>query len=148
MVFVFCLAFWLFVWFVFVCFWFFRDRVSLYSTGCPGTHSVDPASLELRNLPASISQVLGFKACATTAQLEVLIQRGFITVVFRQELSYPRLAINLLKMTLHSWFCCPTPTPPPAPSAEIIGIHHHSEVAVVLGTELKVSGMLNVHSIN
>jgi hypothetical protein len=49
---------------LFVC--LFRDRVSLYSPGCPGTHSVDQAGLELRNLPASASQVLGLKACATT----------------------------------------------------------------------------------
>jgi hypothetical protein len=38
--------------FVFV-FWgeglFFRDRVSLYSAGCPGTHSVNQAGLKLRN---------------------------------------------------------------------------------------------------
>jgi hypothetical protein len=27
----------------------FRDRVSLYSSGCPGTHFVDQAGLELRN---------------------------------------------------------------------------------------------------
>jgi hypothetical protein len=33
----------------------FRDRVSLYSPGCPGTHSVDQAGLELRNPPASAS---------------------------------------------------------------------------------------------
>jgi hypothetical protein len=46
----------------FVCL-FFRHRVSLYSPGCPGTHSVDQAGLELRNLPASASQVLGLKAC-------------------------------------------------------------------------------------
>jgi hypothetical protein len=46
----------------------FGDRVSLYSPGCPGTHSVDQAGLELRNLPASASQVLGLKACATTAR--------------------------------------------------------------------------------
>ena len=32
-------------------FWFFRDRVSLYSSGCPGTHFVDK---------------LGLKACTTT----------------------------------------------------------------------------------
>jgi hypothetical protein len=32
---------------------------------CPGTHSVDQAGLELRNQPASASQVLGLKACAT-----------------------------------------------------------------------------------
>jgi hypothetical protein len=44
----------------------FRDRVSLYSSGCPGTHFVDQAGLELRNPPASTSQVLGLKACATT----------------------------------------------------------------------------------
>jgi hypothetical protein len=50
-------------------FFFFRDRVSLYSPGCPGTHSVNQAGLELRNLPASASQVLGLKACATTAWL-------------------------------------------------------------------------------
>jgi hypothetical protein len=46
-------------------FFFFRDRVSLYSPGCLETHSVDQASLELRNPPASASQVLGLKACAT-----------------------------------------------------------------------------------
>jgi hypothetical protein len=49
-----------------VTFFFFRDRVSLYSPGCPGTHSVDQAGLVLRNSPASGSQVLGLKACATT----------------------------------------------------------------------------------
>jgi hypothetical protein len=38
----------------------------LCSPGCPGTHSVDQAGLELRNLPASASRVLGLKACATT----------------------------------------------------------------------------------
>jgi hypothetical protein len=43
----------------------FRDRVSLYSSGCPGTHFVDQPGLELRNPPASASRVLGSKACAT-----------------------------------------------------------------------------------
>jgi hypothetical protein len=33
----------------------FRDRVSLYSPGCPGTHFVDQTGLELRNLPVSAS---------------------------------------------------------------------------------------------
>ena len=59
-----------------VCFWFFgfvvvvvvvvvvfgfvfQDRVSLCSSGCPGTHSVDQAGLELRNPPVSAPQVLG-----------------------------------------------------------------------------------------
>jgi hypothetical protein len=44
---------------------FFWDRVSLYSPGCPGTHFVDQAGLKLRNLPASASWVLGLKACTT-----------------------------------------------------------------------------------
>ena len=36
-------------------FFFFGDRVSLYSPGCPGTHSVAQAGLELRNPPTSAS---------------------------------------------------------------------------------------------
>jgi hypothetical protein len=50
-------------------FLFFRDRVSLCSPGCPGTHFVDQAlnsGLELRNPPASDSRVLGLKACVIT----------------------------------------------------------------------------------
>jgi hypothetical protein len=43
----------------------FQVRVSLRSPGCPGTHSVDQAGLELRNLLASASQVLGLKVFAT-----------------------------------------------------------------------------------
>ena len=43
------------------------DKVSLYSPGCPGTCCVDQAGLKLRNQPASASQVLGSKMCATTA---------------------------------------------------------------------------------
>jgi hypothetical protein len=55
--------------FCFVFFLVFRDRVSLCSPGCPGTHSVsvDQAGLELRNLP--VSGVLGLKACSTTPGL-------------------------------------------------------------------------------
>jgi hypothetical protein len=56
----------LFFRFFFFSFLVFRDNVSLYNPGCPGTHSVDQAGLELRNPPASASQVLGLKACATT----------------------------------------------------------------------------------
>jgi hypothetical protein len=54
------------VWFGLV--WFglvLRDRVSLCSPGCPGTHFVDQAGLKLGNPPASASQVLGLKACTT-----------------------------------------------------------------------------------
>ena len=38
-----------------------RDRVSLCIPGCPVTHFVDQVGLELRNPPASASQVLGLK---------------------------------------------------------------------------------------
>jgi hypothetical protein len=53
----------LFVLFLFVCLFVFQDRVSLCSPGFPGTHFVDQLGLELRNLPASASRVLGLKAC-------------------------------------------------------------------------------------
>jgi hypothetical protein len=55
------------VWFGFG---FSRQGLSVYSPGCPGTHFVDQAGLELRNLPASASQVLGSKACANTPDLK------------------------------------------------------------------------------
>jgi hypothetical protein len=57
-----CFVLFCLVWF----FVFFQDRVSLCSLSCPGAHSVFQAGLELRNLPASASQVLGLKACTTT----------------------------------------------------------------------------------
>jgi hypothetical protein len=47
-------------------FGFFQDRVSMCSPGYPGTHFVDQAGLELGNPPASDSQVLELKVCATT----------------------------------------------------------------------------------
>jgi hypothetical protein len=58
----------LFVCLVFCFVLFLRQGFSVYP-GCSGTHSVDQAGLELRNLPASAFQVLGSKACATTARL-------------------------------------------------------------------------------
>jgi hypothetical protein len=51
----------IFIYFIMV----FRDRVPLCSFGCPGTHFVDQAGLKLRNPPASASQMLGLKVCAT-----------------------------------------------------------------------------------
>jgi hypothetical protein len=52
--------------FFFFFFWFFETGFLCNSPGCPGTHFVDQAGLEFRNLPASASRVLGLKACATT----------------------------------------------------------------------------------
>ena len=42
---------------------FSQDGISLCSPGCPGTFSVDLASLELRDLPATAFQVLELKIC-------------------------------------------------------------------------------------
>jgi hypothetical protein len=64
-----CLFVCIFDWLFLFCF-VFRDRVSLYCLGYPGTHSVDQAGLKLRNSPVSASQVLGLKAFATTARLK------------------------------------------------------------------------------
>jgi hypothetical protein len=58
----------LFLFYLFLVYW---DRISLCSPGYPGTHSVDQARLELRDLPASASRVLGIKACATTVWLMI-----------------------------------------------------------------------------
>jgi hypothetical protein len=67
-----CSCFWLLFVCLFVC--LFWDKVSLYSSDCPGTHLVDQAGLELGNLPASASWVLGLKVWATTScPLQLLI---------------------------------------------------------------------------
>jgi hypothetical protein len=68
--------------------WFFETG---FLPGCPGTHSVDQAGLELRDPPASASQVLRLKACATTARLLnrlllCLIEKSSITK-YKGELS-------------------------------------------------------------
>jgi hypothetical protein len=55
----------LFYYYYYYFFLVFRDRVSLCSPGCPGTHFVVQAGLELRNPPASASRVLGHHAWLT-----------------------------------------------------------------------------------
>ena len=84
--------------FVFVCLFvcLFRDRVSLNGCGCPETHSIDQAGLELRNPPASASQVLGLKACATTAQQIFL----FLKKENRFETGSLHIGLASLKLTL------------------------------------------------
>jgi hypothetical protein len=61
-------------------FFVFRYRVSLNIPGCPGTHSVDQAGLQLRNPPDSASQVLGLKAFATTARLGQHFLKALVAV--------------------------------------------------------------------
>jgi hypothetical protein len=69
---------------LFICLFVFRDRVSLCNPGCLGTHSVDQAGLELKNLPASASRVLGLKACATTARRQIASWWGVVTMVIQK----------------------------------------------------------------
>jgi hypothetical protein len=64
--FVILILLWVFFFFFFGFGFGFSRQVSLYSPGTPETHFVDQAGLELRNLLASASRVLGLKACATT----------------------------------------------------------------------------------
>jgi hypothetical protein len=59
----------------------FRDRVSLCSPGCPGTHFVDQAGLELRNPPASTSRVLGLKACATMPRFNTSFLKTYLFII-------------------------------------------------------------------
>jgi hypothetical protein len=75
------------------CFCFFLDKVSLCSPGCPRTHFVDQAGFKLRNLPASASQVLGLKACTTTARL--FLFKSSVTDLF-----------NTIFHHIHLLICC------------------------------------------
>jgi hypothetical protein len=76
----------------------FRDRVSLYSPGCPGIHFVEQAGLELRSPPASASQVPRLKACATAP--------GFFIILFKN-IMHP--LVCLLQQNILS-FVCPSKT--------------------------------------
>ena len=66
--------------FLFVCFWTQGFSVS---PGYPRTHSADQAGFKLRDSPASASQVLGLKACVTTAQQEkeVLCSKNAVSLL-------------------------------------------------------------------
>jgi hypothetical protein len=70
-VFVLILFIYLFIYLFVFCFFVFFV-FSLCSPGYPGTHSIEQAVLVFRNLPASASQVLGLKVCATTTWLDPL----------------------------------------------------------------------------
>ena len=55
----------LFFWVLF--FWFFKTGFLCVALAVLELTSIDQAGLELRNPPASASQVLGLKACTTSA---------------------------------------------------------------------------------
>jgi hypothetical protein len=68
---------------LFFCFLFFvfRDRVSLYSPGCPGTHFVDQAGLELRNIACLCLPSAGIKGVCHHARLCFSVfEAGFLCV--------------------------------------------------------------------
>jgi hypothetical protein len=57
---------------LFVFFLGFPDRIFLCILGCPGIQSAGQADLELRDPPASASQVLGLKTINVPCCLHVL----------------------------------------------------------------------------
>jgi hypothetical protein len=96
-----------FSWSFFFFFLVFRDRVSLCSPGCPVTHFVDQAGLELRNPLTSASQVLGLKACATVPHLFLLFFCVTVWVTFVDDWLFPKQPISMFgggDFGLPSWF--------------------------------------------
>jgi hypothetical protein len=86
-------------------FFFLRDRISLYSPGCPGTHSVDQAGLELRNPPASASQVLGLKVCTTLPGWASLLVSGLAVWLELPSLPSVDAVLIILHYELHKVAC-------------------------------------------
>jgi hypothetical protein len=64
---------------LFACLLVFKDRVSLYIPGCPGTHSIDQAGLKIRNPPVSASRVLGLKVCAIMQGYDCIFKNEIIS---------------------------------------------------------------------
>jgi hypothetical protein len=96
-------------------FFFFWDRVSLYSPGYPGAHFVDQAGLELRNPPASASWVLGLKVCTTTpGRLDPLKTISNGEMPYRPIWWRPRLRWKSLFPSVWTW----------QPRLAVTGPHH------------------------
>ena len=73
----------------------------LYSPGCPGTHSVDQAGLELRNLPASASRVLGLKACTTTpSPLRIFFFKIYLFYVYEYTVAVQMVVVVSLHVVV------------------------------------------------
>ena len=119
--------FFCFVLFCFVCL-FFRDRISLCSPGCPGTHSVDQAGLELRNPPASASQVLGLKACTATARLIIYLSMLGLWWTYEVSMlpSHWCSCIWLSELLLHCLGWCSRSSCPQLSSAGVIRMCLHT----------------------
>uniref|UniRef100_A0A8C6G5B4 Uncharacterized protein n=1 Tax=Mus spicilegus TaxID=10103 RepID=A0A8C6G5B4_MUSSI len=67
----------------------FRDRVSLCSPGCPGTHSVDQAGLKLRDSPVFASQVKAFSLLASRSLWDLCWPFGRFSVLGLQRAALP-----------------------------------------------------------
>jgi hypothetical protein len=98
-----CVIVYAFYFLLFIYLFGFWDRVSLYSPGCPGTHFVDQAGLELRNPPAfsptPTPPVLGFFNPTTPGY--ALIFKMIMTVSFYLEavaILYAHWTCLLLKL--------------------------------------------------
>jgi hypothetical protein len=92
----------------------FRDKVSLCSPGCPGTHSVDQAGLELRNPPASSPLCINNKNFKRHKVKSWSLKSNHIQIHIRAKLPYhlvSGLANSILKNQmvniLHSYLVPP-----------------------------------------
>lgn len=114
-------------------FFFFlsRDRVSLCSCGCPGTHSVNQVGLELRD-PTSSYQALGLIGVCHPQPVCVLYR---LVGLFKTEFGSVVLAGPEFRLTLNTHMIL-LPLPPEywdqrhlppclAESADIKGVLHH-----------------------
>ena len=75
-------CYWILIIFCFVLLLVFQDRVSLHSPGCPGTFCAQEVGLELRDLPASASWVMGLNVCTTNSWLNYEINKLFSSPIF------------------------------------------------------------------
>lgn len=62
-----------------------RECRTLRSPECSGDHSMEQTDLEFRDSPASVSQVMGLKPCATTAWLSCSFQMGGLKSSVREK---------------------------------------------------------------
>jgi hypothetical protein len=65
-------------------FFFFKDRVSLYSPGCPGTHFCRPGWPRTQKSACLCLRVLGLKACTIPTQFLWIFFSPF-----QRQVSYP-----------------------------------------------------------
>lgn len=102
--------------------------LSLWSSGCSGTHNVDQVGLELtRDPPASASSVLGLKVCATlTGHSWSLLEAGEMAIDSKASVCMRKTEFRSSAPPQKSvWQCMPHIC---NPSAERLGTDRSPEI--------------------